>query len=115
MQRRDLCNIQIQFLYLVGKWDGDTLVVDSVGFNDITWLDKGGYFHSDLMHVIETLHRDGNTLTYQVTVDDPQVLLKPWVMTPKVLKLNADPDATIHEGDPCRDYDQSNMAPRIRH
>ncbi len=37
----------------VGTWNGDTLVVDSVGFNDITWLDKGGYFHSDLMHVIE--------------------------------------------------------------
>jgi hypothetical protein len=99
----------------VGKWDGDTLVVDSVGFNDITWLDKGGYFHSDLMHVIEKLRRDGNTLTYSVTIDDPQVLLKPWDMTPKVMKLNMDPNATIHEGDPCRDYDQSNMSSKIRH
>jgi len=99
----------------VGHWEGDTLVVDSVGFNDITWLDKGGYFHSDLMHVIETFHRDGNTLSYQVTVDDPQVLLKPWVMTPKVLKLNTDAHAYIHEGDPCRDYDQSNMSSKIRH
>jgi hypothetical protein len=99
----------------VGTWNGDTLVVDSVGFNDITWMDKGGYFHSDLMHVIEKFHRDGNTLTYSVTVDDPQVLLKPWEMTPKVLKLNTDPDATIHEGDPCRDYDQSNMSTRVRH
>jgi len=99
----------------VGHWDGDTLVVDSVGFNDVTWLDKGGYFHSDLMHVIEKFHRDGNTLNYQVTVDDPEVLLQPWVMSPKVLKLNSDPHAYIHEGDPCRDYDQSNMASRIRH
>jgi hypothetical protein len=99
----------------VGKWDEDTLVVDSVGFNDITWLDKGGYFHSDLMHVIEKLHRDGNTLTYSVTVDDPQVLLKPWDMTPKVLKLNMDPDATIQEGNPCHDYDYANMSSKIRH
>jgi hypothetical protein len=99
----------------VGQWDGDTLVVDSVGFNDITWLDKGGYFHSDLMHVIEKFHRDGNSLTYQVTIDDPQVLLKPWVMTAKTMKLNTDPHAYIHEGDPCHDYDQSNMSSRIRH
>jgi len=98
----------------VGKWDGDTLVIDSVGFNDITWLDKGGYFHSDLMHVVERLRRDGDTLHYEVTVDDP-VLLQPWVMTPRVMKLNTDADATIREPDPCRDYDQSNMVSRVRH
>jgi hypothetical protein len=99
----------------VGRWDGDTFVIDSVGFNDITWLARGGYFHSDLMHVIEKLHRDGDTLTYEVTVDDPQVLLKPWAMTPRVMKLNPDPNATIHEGDPCHDYDSANMSSRIRH
>jgi hypothetical protein len=99
----------------VGHWEGDTLAIDSVGFNDITWLDKGGYFHSDLMHVTERLKRDGDTLTYQVTIEDPQVLLQPWAMTPRVLKLNANPSAYIHEGDPCRDYDQSNMSSRIRH
>src|SRR5205814_111735 len=75
----------------VGKWDGDTLVIDSVGFNDISWLGRGGYFHSDLMHVIEKLHRDGNTMTYDVTVEDPEVLLKPWVMDQKVIKLNPNP------------------------
>jgi hypothetical protein len=99
----------------VGQWEGDTLVVDSVGFNDITWLEKGGYFHSDLMHVIEKFRREGNNLTYQVTVEDPEVLLQPWAMSPKVLKLNTDPEAYIHEGDPCRDYDQSNMSSRVRH
>jgi hypothetical protein len=99
----------------VGHWEGDTLVIDSVGFNDITWLERGGYFHSDEMHVIEKLHRDGNNLTYQVTVDDPQVLVQPWVMDPRVIKLNPDPKATIHEGDPCHDYDSANMASRIRH
>jgi hypothetical protein len=99
----------------VGHWEGDTLVIDSVGFNDITWLDKGGYFHSDLMHVIEKLQRDGNTLKYSVTVDDPQVLLKPWDMTPRNLKLNTDPNATIHEGDPCHEEDAGNISSRIHH
>jgi len=99
----------------VGKWDGDTLVIDSVGFNDLTWMDKGGYFHSDLMHVTEKLHRDGNTLTYSVTVDDPQVLLKPWNLTPRNLKLNTDPKATIHEADPCREEDQSNISVKVHH
>ncbi len=99
----------------VGKWDGDTLVIDSVGFNDITWLDKGGYFHSDLMHIVEKLHRDGNVLTYSVTVDDPQVLLKPWNLTPRALKLNMDPKATIHEADPCREEDQSNISVKVHH
>jgi len=99
----------------VGHWAEDTFVIDSVGFNDITWLARGGYFHTDDMHVIEKLHRVGDTLTYEVTVDDPRVLIQPWAMTPRVMKLNPDPKATIREGDPCRDYDSANMSSRIRH
>ena len=99
----------------VGRWDADTLVIDSVGFNDLTWLDKGGYFHTDNMHVIETLRREGNTLRYQVTIDDPGVLLQPWVMTPRTLRLNTNPKTFIREGDPCRDQDYGNMVNKIRH
>ena len=99
----------------VARWEGDTLVIDSVGFNDITWLERGGYFHTDNMHVIEKLRREGNTLTYQVTVDDPGVLLQPWVMTPRKLNLNTNPKAYIREGDPCRDVDYENMVSKIRH
>ena len=99
----------------VGHWEGNTLVIDSVGFNDATWLDRGGYFHTDNMHVIEKLWRDGNTLHYQATVDDSAVLLQPWVMTPRVLKLNTNPRAYIREGDPCRDVDYANMVSKIRH
>jgi len=99
----------------VGKWDGDTLVIDSVGFNDITWLGRGGYFHSDLMHVVEKLHRDGNTMTYAVTVDDPTVLLQPWAMDTRTMKLNMNPKATINENEPCRDYDADNVSDRVRH
>jgi len=99
----------------VGRWEGNTLVVDSVGFNDATWLDKGGYFHTDDMHIIEKLWREGDTLHYQATVDDPGVLLQPWVMTPRVLRLNTNPKAYIREGDPCRDVDYENMVSKIRH
>ena len=53
--------------YSIGHWEGDTLVVDSVAFNDVTWLEGGGYFHSNNMEVIEKFTRAGNTLGYEVT------------------------------------------------
>ena len=64
----------------IGHWEGDTLVVDTIGFNDTSWLDNGGYFHSENMHVIERIRREGNTLSWQATVEDPDVLMKPWAM-----------------------------------
>jgi hypothetical protein len=101
--------------YSIGHWDADTLVIESVAFNDLTWLDRGGYFHSDKMRVIERLRREGNILHYQVTVEDPEVLLEPWVMNPRQLRLNTNPNAYLPEGQPCRDYDRENMVTQIRH
>ena len=63
----------------MGRWEGDTLVIDSIGFIDTTWLARGGFFHSDRMHVVEKFTRQGNTLLYDVTVEDPEVLVEPWV------------------------------------
>ena len=58
--------------------EGDTLVVDSYGYNSSTWFDQiGGYIHSENMHVIERFHRDGNTLTWTATVEDPDMLGSP--------------------------------------
>jgi hypothetical protein len=100
----------------VGRWEGDTLVIDSVGFNDLTWLDRGGYFTSDKKRVIERFTRKGNTLLYEVTVEDPDVLAQPWVMTPRTLRLNTAKDAgLLPEATPCRDYDHENMVTQIRH
>ena len=100
----------------VGRWEGDTLVVDAVGFNDITWLaSTGGYFHSYELWVIERFRRDGDTLRYQVTVEDPDVLLEPWVMNARELELNPDSTATLRERVPCRDYDEAITVSRIRH
>ena len=99
----------------IGHWEGDTLVVDTIGFNDTSWLDILGYFHSENMRVIERLHRDGNTLTWQATVEDPDVLLKPWVINPSVLKLNPDPKATLPESLPCVERDLSHLVTKEHH
>jgi hypothetical protein len=65
----------------IGRWDGDTLVVDAIGFNDKTWLAGTGTFHSDKLHVVEKFTRkDENTIAYEVTMEDPTVLTKPWTV-----------------------------------
>jgi hypothetical protein len=99
----------------LGHWEEDTLVIDTIGFNDTSWLDIGGYFHSENMHVIERLHRDGNTLTWQATVEDPDVLLKPWAMSPRMLKLNPDPKAVLAETLPCVERDLSHLVTKEHH
>lgn len=100
----------------IAKWDGDTLVVDSWGFNTNTWFDQiGGYFHSENMHVIERFHRDGNTLTWTFTVDDPDVLLQPWTSTPRVAVLNPRPHAMLLEGYPCSERDLGNAVTNEHH
>jgi hypothetical protein len=64
-----------------GRWDRDTLVVDVVDFNDLTWFDRAGNFHSDELHVIEryTLS-DRDHIDYEVTIEDPKVFTRPWTM-----------------------------------
>jgi hypothetical protein len=63
----------------IGKWDGDTLVVDTVGFNDKTWVDRAGHPHSTDMHLVERIHRvDKNTLTDDISIEDPKAYTKPW-------------------------------------
>jgi len=63
----------------VGHWEGDTLVVDVTGFNDKTWLSGVGTFHSEKLHVVEKFTRvDLNTIVYEDTVEDPEVLTGPW-------------------------------------
>lgn len=62
-----------------GHWDGDTLVIDVADFNDMTWFDGAGSQHSDKLHVVERFTRTGpTTLDYEATVEDPQVLTKPF-------------------------------------
>ncbi len=66
----------------VGRWEGDTLVVDVTSFTPYTWLDRAGNFHSDALHVVERytpIHRDA--MRYEVTIEDPKVFTRPWRMS----------------------------------
>jgi len=58
--------------------NGDTLVVDSIGFNDRTWLDQVGHPHTDRLHFIERYKKVGDTVELEMTVDDPGAYAKPW-------------------------------------
>lgn len=74
----------------IGRWDGDTLVVDKTNFVDNNWMSAEGRvsFHSDALHIIERYHRvDANTLEIEATVEDPKVLTKPWVVPKQTLVL----------------------------
>ncbi|MGA2712675.1 MAG: hypothetical protein ABSG41_06180 [Bryobacteraceae bacterium] len=63
----------------VGHWEGDTLVVDVTGFNDQTWFDRAGNFHSDALHVVERYTpRSADTLMYEATIEDKKVFSRPW-------------------------------------
>jgi len=64
-----------------GRWEGDTLVVETVGFNGQTWLDHAGDFHSDALTVTERFTRTGeDVITYEATLDDPNVYTQPWTI-----------------------------------
>jgi hypothetical protein len=63
----------------VGRWEKDTLVVDSVGFNERFWLTNGGLPHTEALHLVERFSRpDLHTLRYDVTIDDPRTYTRPW-------------------------------------
>jgi hypothetical protein len=65
--------------YSVGKWEGDTLVVDSTQFSDATWFDRSGNFHSDALHVVERFSPGGrDVIRYEATIEDPQVFTRTW-------------------------------------
>jgi hypothetical protein len=64
-----------------GRWDGDTLVVDVAGFNEDTWFDRAGNFHSTDLHVVERYTRTGpDVLQYEATIEDPKVFTRPWTI-----------------------------------
>ena len=67
--------------YSVGHWDGDTLVVESFGFNDKTWLDSSGHPHTEALRTTERYRRrDFGNLDIEVTLQDPAVYAKPWTV-----------------------------------
>ncbi len=90
----------------VGHWEGDTLVVDSTSFNDDTWFGLDGWFHSTDLHVIERITREGDTIRYQATVEDPTVFTRPWTMNPRIGRATTE---LIVENAPCVESDISHV------
>ena len=102
----------------LGTWEGDTLVIDSINFDDSTWLGRGGLFHSTSMHIVERLTRVGNEIRYDMTIEDPEVFIEPWVMATRVLTLaqGAAADRIPSERANCEVYeDDNNVTSQVRH
>ena len=101
----------------VGKWEGDTLVIDSIGFIDTTWIGRGGYFHTEKMHVVEKFRREGDAIFYDVTVEDPEVLVEPLVFPTRIMRRNTAANAgLIRERGNCETtFETEAAASQIRH
>ena len=91
------------------RWEGDTLVVETVDFGDHSWLEFPGYIHSNEMRVTERFTRTGDVLKWEVTVDDHEMFLEPWVWNPWYLRVHPDKDVNIREANPCRDYNSQHL------
>jgi hypothetical protein len=85
----------------VGRWQGDTLVIDVRSISDTTWLGDNGLFHTENTRVTERLTRKGDTLIWEAVVEDPEVFVEPWTVTPRTLTLVA--NAEIEEAAFCED------------
>jgi hypothetical protein len=100
----------------IGKWEGDTLVIDSTNFDDSSWLGRGGLIHSGSMHMVERLTRVGNEIRYDMTIEDPEMFIEPWVMPTRVLTLNTRADGGVMaERSPCEVYEEDNVTSQVRH
>jgi hypothetical protein len=81
--------------YSVGRWEGDTLVVTTAGYNDRTSLDLGGHPHTEALRVTERFHRrDVGHIDLQVTLDDPKAYKRPWTLS---IELDLMPDQQLIE------------------
>ena len=92
--------------YSIGKWDGDTLVVESKGFNGKTWLDQAGKPTTEALHVTERYRRKNfGTMEIQITIDDPKAYTKPWTMK---ARFDLMPDTELIENI-CEDKDTPHL------
>jgi hypothetical protein len=81
----------------VGKWEGDTLVIETTGQNDQTWLDRAGNFHSEALRVVERFTPTSpHTLSYEATLEDEKVFARPWTIRMTLYRLVGD-DARLQQ------------------
>jgi hypothetical protein len=115
---RELTNEQLSLTAYYGQstahWEGDTLVVESINFDGSTWFGRGGFFHTVSMRTVEKFTRIGNELHYDITVEDPEVLLEPWVLPTRVLQLSTR-ETVMAERAFCEVYEEGNETSQVRH
>jgi len=96
----------------VGRFEGDTLVVETVNFNDDTWLADNGAFHTRNLRVIERFHRIGDTIDYRAEAHDPAVLAEPWAKAPQAMWIT---DQELEESARCEDRSMPHMVDGSHH
>ena len=80
-----------------GRWEGETLVIETTGFNDQTWFDRAGNYHSNALKVVERISaRSADTLNYEATIDDPKVFTRPWKISMPLYR-RTDPNVQLLE------------------
>jgi len=90
---KDLDAIRSFYGHSIGKWEGDTFVIDTVGYNDRFWIDRGdsantAFVHTPQLHTIERLTRtSANNIRYELTIDDPGAYTKTWTVNPYAVTL----------------------------
>jgi len=95
------------FGYSIGKWEGDTFVVDSRGFNDKSWMDDSGLPHTEALHTIERFRRvDFGHMELELTIDDPKAYTRPWTVPFQLVLL---PDTDLIESICDNEKDNAHM------
>jgi len=98
----------------VGRWEGDTLVIDVTSFNDQTWFDRAGNFHSDALHVVERYTpRSANVLNYEATIEDPKTFFRPWKISMPLYR-HVEANAHLLEFQ-CIEYAEDLIYGHLRH
>jgi hypothetical protein len=98
----------------VGRWEGNTLVVDVTGFNDQTWFDRAGDFHSDKLRVVEHYTPRGrDVIDYEATMEDPEVFSRPWKISMPLYR-HLEKNAHLLEFQ-CIEYSEEVLFGHLRH
>jgi len=96
-----------------GHWEGETLVIETTGFNDQTWFDRAGNYHSNQMKVVERISaRSADTLNYEATIDDPAVFTRPWKISMPLYR-RVEKDARVIEFK-CIEYSEELIYGHLR-
>jgi hypothetical protein len=113
MQKMPAAPVDTWMGYSGGHWEGDTLVIETKGFNDRTWFDRAGDFHSDALHVVERITPiNAGALRYEATIEDSKVFTRPWKIS-TILYKRLEKDAELLEFN-CVEYVEEMMYGDLR-